>query len=246
MITSIHIENWRSHRESSFTFDSGVNALVGEMGSGKTSVFEALTYGLYGKTRDTQGSLSLDDIIMRSPREADHASVRVEFQRGGHDYTVSRTIERGKGTTEAKLREDGDLIAGPQTREVTGKVEQLLGIDFDLFTQIAYSEQNQLDFFLELPPSERKETIDQLLKIDRFEDARSNLVTLTNRVKDRHQDRKETRSTKTNAATSKTRSANSETRSKNSTNSVQTQKRQKNSSKKQSSSSKKPKSSMKS
>ncbi|RLI96552.1 MAG: DNA replication and repair protein RecF, partial [Candidatus Aenigmatarchaeota archaeon] len=38
MITKVKLKNWRSHLESEFKFTRGTNALVGILGSGKTSV----------------------------------------------------------------------------------------------------------------------------------------------------------------------------------------------------------------
>ena len=48
MIKSIVISNWRSHKKTEIDFSNGTNILVGIMGAGKSSVLEALCYGLYG------------------------------------------------------------------------------------------------------------------------------------------------------------------------------------------------------
>jgi len=192
MIREIRLKDWKSHQDTHLDFSNGVNVLVGEMGSGKSSVLEAMTYALYGELPAVrERKISLDDLIRRSPTKAKKARVELTFTSDGDEYRVERELTRDKGTTESKLYHEGDLIAGPQTSEVSARIAELLGIDFELFTQIIYSQQNELDFFLTLQPSERKEKIDQLLKLDRFEDARSNLVKLNNRVKGRYEDRTE-------------------------------------------------------
>jgi exonuclease SbcC len=191
VIESVRLEDWKSHKETELSFGTGINALVGEMGSGKSAVLEAITFALFGTLPSLQDrTISLDDLIRRSPTKADTAKVEVGFSFDGVEYTVSRIIKRDGGTKEAKLHADGDLVAGPQATEVTAAIEDILGIDYDLFASIIFAEQNELDSFLSLTPGERKETIDRLLKLDRFEDARSNLVTLRNRIKDRYSDRK--------------------------------------------------------
>ncbi|MCJ7450371.1 MAG: AAA family ATPase [Candidatus Nanohaloarchaeota archaeon QJJ-9] len=193
MIERVRIRNWKSHKESELEFDNGVNVLVGEMGSGKSSILEAIVFGLFGKTSAIkERKIGLDDLIRRSPNKAKEASVEVKFKADEKSYRVKRVVKRDKGTTEAKLYRKDELLAGPQTREVTEKVVKLLDLDFDLFTQVVYSEQNKLDFFLNLPPRKRKDRIDQLLNMDRFEKARSNAVTLSNRIKDRYRDKKKT------------------------------------------------------
>ncbi|MFB6265461.1 MAG: hypothetical protein ABEI07_00070, partial [Candidatus Nanohaloarchaea archaeon] len=189
-------------------FSKGVNVLVGEMGSGKSSVLEAITFGLYGTTPSVRSrQVTLDELVRRVPSTADQATVKVGFTHDGTGYSVKRVVERGKGTTEAELRrhggqpgrdterstashhENGELVAGPRSGDVTEEVEELLGIDYDLFSRAIYSEQNELDYFLNLTPGDRKEKIDELLKLDRFETARTTLVTVTNRVEDRRRDR---------------------------------------------------------
>ncbi|MFB6076521.1 MAG: hypothetical protein ABEK12_00125, partial [Candidatus Nanohaloarchaea archaeon] len=88
-----------------------------------------------------------------------------------------------------ELRADGELVEAPQTTEVTAEVEDLIGLDYDLFARTIYSEQNELDYFLTLRAGERKRRIDELLNLDRFETARTSLVTVINRVEGRLDDR---------------------------------------------------------
>lgn len=192
MIDAIELKNWRSHEKTRLSLQSGVNGLVGDMGAGKSSVLEALTYGLYGTLPAVKSrKINLDDLIRRHPTEQDQATVAVEFTIEQTQYRVERTLVRGKGTDKSTLREDGTLIVGDQTSEVTEAVTELLGIGFDLFTTIVYAEQNQMDFFLDLAPSDRREMIDDLLHLDRFEDARSNLVTLRNTIKQEYSAKKQ-------------------------------------------------------
>lgn len=189
MISKVELRNWKSYMEEEFEFGEGVNALIGDMGSGKSSVLEAIVFGLFGKLPAVQERrIGLESLIRRLPNREDEASVKVFFK-AGSQYSVERVVDRDRGTKKSMLRKEGEVVAGPQAKEVTEKVEEIIGLDFDMFTTIIYSEQNALDFFLSLRPSERKEKIDRLLKIDKFEDARSSLVTLKNRVKSKRKTR---------------------------------------------------------
>lgn len=195
MISRVYLRNWRSHKETEVTFSDGVNVLVGEMGAGKSSVLDGITYGLYGtlpalKSRD----ITLEDLLRRTPTQAEEAVVEVDFIIDGTTYTVRREVKRtsnGAKTDTAELRADEDLVEAPQSSEVTAEVTALLGVNYDLFTRAIYAEQNQLDQFLTLRAGERKEKVDELLELDRFEDARQTLVTVTNRIKDRRQSRED-------------------------------------------------------
>ena len=183
MISKLRLRHWKSHMESEFDFDSGVNAIIGIMGSGKTSILQAISFGLYGTFPAHQARrLSLEDLIMNKPQVMDEASVELEFSVGRDDYSVLRVLKRGKGTIKAELRKKGRLVeATPQG--VTGEVSRILDMDYELFSKAVYSEQNGIDYFLKIPRGQRMDHIDRMLRLDRFEKAREGAVALSNRIR---------------------------------------------------------------
>jgi len=186
MITKVKLKNFRSHLDSELDFSGGTNALVGILGSGKTSVINALCFGLFGTFPDIQAKkIKLDEIIMNKPSVKDQAEVVVDFSIDDRNYSVMRVIERGKGTTYSEIREGDKLLDAPNSQRVTELVEKILKVNYDLFSKAIYSEQNRLDYFLTLPKGERMRRIDNLLMIDKFEKARSSAVTLRNKLIDR-------------------------------------------------------------
>src|SRR3989304_9326670 len=186
MISKIRLTNWRSHSNSELIFSSGTNALLGNMGAGKTSILDGICFSLFGTCPSLQSKkLKLDDMIMKKPFEKDKAEIESHFQVDSNVYSVKRVIEKGKGTTYSELRENGKLLEAPSTQRVNELVEKILKIDYDLFSKAIYSEQNALDYFLTIPRGQRMKKIDELLMIDKFEKARSNTVTLINRLAER-------------------------------------------------------------
>ncbi|MCK4714940.1 MAG: AAA family ATPase [Candidatus Aenigmarchaeota archaeon] len=183
MITRIRLRNWKSHLESEFEFSSGVNAIIGIMGSGKTSIMQAISFALFGTFPALQTRrVSLDDLIMKKPQDMKEAEVELEFSLGDKKYSVLRALKKEKGTVKAEFRESGRLIeASPQG--VTREVSRVLDMDYDMFSKAVYSEQNAIDYFLRIPRGQRMEHIDRMLKLDRFEKARENAVSLSNRIK---------------------------------------------------------------
>ncbi|VVB99423.1 DNA double-strand break repair Rad50 ATPase [uncultured archaeon] len=190
MIKSISLENWKTHYRSEFAFEKGTNVIVGVMGSGKSSIMDAISFALYG-TFPAQAArkVSLEETIMDRPVKQEQAKVRVEFDYRGKEYSVERVVKRS-GSNEAYLREAGKILAGPKPTEVNSKVESLLEASYDLFSRAIYSEQNQMDYFLRLSPGQRKEKFDELLGLDRYEKVRQNAATLANRLKKSTEDRK--------------------------------------------------------
>lgn len=191
MISSILLENWRTHKKSVLNFDKGTNVIVGVMGAGKSSIVNAISYGLFGTFPALKSrQVSLEEIIMNKPNKAENAKVVLKLIHGKKNYLIERIIF-SKGTNTAKLYEEEKLIAGPKQTEVNESVEKILGLNYDLFSRAIYSEQNETDFFLKLSPRERKQKFDELLELEKYEIARKNSVSLQNQFKRREIDEKE-------------------------------------------------------
>jgi len=182
MIRKVVLKNWKIHLNSTFVFDKGVNLLVGHMGSGKSSVLDAICFGLYGTFPALQSrKWKIDDLIMRKPFEKNEAEVYVEFEANGKILSARRILRKGRGSY-AEFRENGKLLELQSSQRVTELVERELKTSYELFSKVIYSEQNGLDYFLRLQAGERKKKIDELLMIDRFEKARSSTNTLIHRL----------------------------------------------------------------
>ncbi|MEM7821537.1 MAG: AAA family ATPase [Candidatus Aenigmatarchaeota archaeon] len=186
IVKRVGMKNWRSHLDSSLEFYSGTNALLGRLGSGKTSVLDAICFAFFGTFPNLQvKKLKLDDVIMKRPIEKNMAEVNVEFEVDGKEYFIKRVIERGKGTTYSEIRENGRLIEAPSSQNVTRILEKIIKVDYDLFSKAIYSEQNALDYFLTIQRGQRMKKLDELLAIDKFEKAKSTLVTVINKIFER-------------------------------------------------------------
>lgn len=186
MITNVKLQNWRSHLNSNIEFSSGTNVLTGVLGAGKSSILDAISFGLFGTFPNLQSKkLKLDDIIMSKPALKNKTTIGITFVVDNKEYSVVRVIERGKGTTYSEIREGDKLLDAPNSQRVTEIVQKLLKIDYELFSKAIYSEQNGLDYFLRLSRGERMKKIDNLLRIDRFEKARGSTVTLKNKLIER-------------------------------------------------------------
>lgn len=179
MITKIKIKNWKSYLDEEFNFSRGVNVLLGEMGSGKSSAMDAICFCFFGTIPAIQSrSIKLENLVRRVPEKARSAELELEFVHNGSTYTIRREINKGRST--ASLRKDGKLLESPNPARVNELLAEILKIDYELFSRAIYSEQNNIDYFLNLSPADRKRRMDELLKLDRFENARKNGTTLLN------------------------------------------------------------------
>ncbi|MEM5804850.1 MAG: SMC family ATPase [Candidatus Aenigmatarchaeota archaeon] len=181
MITRMKLKNWRSHEDTQLEFCEGTNALVGIMGSGKSSVMAALCFALFGTFPELQArKVRLEDMIMKKPKPKDEAEVSLWFTTGNDEWCVTRKISRSHATS-AELRKNNVLVESPQPSKVTSEIESLLKMNYDLFSRAVYSEQNAMDMFLTIPKGQRMRKIDELLSIDRFEKARAASAALANK-----------------------------------------------------------------
>lgn len=128
--------------------ERGLYLITGDTGAGKTTIFDAITYALYGEPSGD----NRDPSMFRSKYAQPDTPTWVElvFSYSGQTYTVRRSPEyerpakRGGGTTlqraEAELHlPDGRLVT--KTREVTGEIVNIIGLDRSQFAQIAMIAQ---------------------------------------------------------------------------------------------------------
>jgi DNA repair protein SbcC/Rad50 len=175
-IETVGLEDWKSHSNTEIRFRQGANLLVGIMGSGKSSVLDAICYALYGKLPPIrQKGAGAEDMVARGK---ERACIKLHFSSGEDYFEIRRDLKklaRGGCATDAEIRKNGALVEKGQAA-TTDYVEALCGTSYDMFTRAVYSEQNGIDYFLSIEPGRRKAEIDRLLGLDRLEDARTNIV----------------------------------------------------------------------
>lgn len=141
---------------------SGLYLITGDTGAGKTTIFDAIVFALYG---GASGSSRQTGLFRSKYADAETPTfVELEFDYGGEIYTVRRNPEytrptkRGGGvTTESPdatlIRPDGTVVT--KIKEVTREITELIGVDGDQFTQIAMIAQGDFLRLLLAPTAVR-------------------------------------------------------------------------------------------
>lgn len=160
----------------------GIYLVTGDTGAGKTTIFDAITFALYG---ETSGDIRRSDML-RSKYAADNVPTEVEliFAYGSKEYTVRRNPEyqrpskRGGGMVTQKADAqltypDGNIVT--KTKEVTTAVESILGVNRSQFTQIAMIAQGEFLKLLLAPTEDRKKIFRKIFKTELFQELQDRL-----------------------------------------------------------------------
>lgn len=160
----------------------GLYLITGDTGAGKTTIFDAITYALYGEA----SGASREPSMFRSKYAAPDVPTEVElfFEYAGKQYTVKRNPEyerpktRGDGTTiqkaEAELHyPDGHVLTRP--REVDAAIRDIMGIDRGQFLQIAMIAQGDFLKLLLAPTEDRKKIFRQIFKTQPYQQLQDRL-----------------------------------------------------------------------
>ena len=155
--------------------ESGLYLITGDTGAGKTTIFDAITFALFGEASGenrTAGMLRSKYAEPETPTE-----VEMRFRYRGQDYTVKRNPEyerpakRGGGTTiqkaDAELTlPDGAVLTKP--REVDRKILEILGVNHQQFSQIAMIAQGDFLKLLLADTKERQEIFRKLFETEHY------------------------------------------------------------------------------
>ena len=138
--------------------DRGLFLITGDTGAGKTALFDAITFALYGVTagRDRRPAMLRSDY---APPDAE-TFVELVFTHQEQPVTVRRWPEQGRPAQAELVRENQPILNGDA--EVTAAVTELLGLDAAQFVQVSLLAQNDCTRLLYASGSERDAVLRQL------------------------------------------------------------------------------------
>lgn len=173
----------------------GLFLITGDTGAGKTTIFDAITYALFG---EASGS-SRDESMLRSTYAAENVKtfVELEFEYAGKQYHVRRLPkqmglkDRGVGLTERKaeaiLKIDNEAPIS-DVKKVNAKLAEILGVTFEQYSQIAMIAQGQFRELLLAKTKDRAEIFRSIFKTKPYLDLQERLkkeaTAVNNKVED--------------------------------------------------------------
>jgi DNA repair exonuclease SbcCD ATPase subunit len=133
----------------------------GSNGAGKSSIFEALCWGLFGVTsRGFRGS-QVNRLGCRN------TEVSIDLAIGEDRICVSRYRDHDAFNNKLIIRSNGKDITGPGDRESQVRLNDILKLNWDSFRNVVMFPQG-VNGFASLTDAEQKEILETILGLDRF------------------------------------------------------------------------------
>ena len=169
---------------------SGIYLITGDTGAGKTTIFDAISYALYG---EASGNYRENTTLRSKYASADTPTfVELEFEYNNEIYKINRNPEyprpnkRGEGFTKQNanaelVMPDGSVIT--KIKEVSAKVEEIIGINKNQFSQIAMIAQGDFRKLLNCETNERSKIFRKIFKTEPYHNIEIKLSSLFNELK---------------------------------------------------------------
>ena len=169
---------------------SGLYLISGDTGAGKTTIFDAITFALFGAA--SGDSRTADMLRSKYASAEDPTFVELTFSYRGQKYTVRRNPEyeraktRGTGTTRQAadaqfIYPDGRVVT--KLKEVDRAVREVIGLTREQFSQVCMISQGEFRKLLQADTKERQKIFRDIFGTGLYVDLQDELKTRANAVK---------------------------------------------------------------
>lgn len=160
----LEIKNFKTHEDLAFSFEPNrLVTLVGDNGSGKTSIFSAIAWALYDECLD--GNKGDDVVRIRSGK---NTMVRISWSIDDNEYLVEAYRKDKKHKNSRYLIQNGKNISGNTNKETLATIEQLL-MPKDIFMNCLLFSQYIKNHFADLAYSGQREIFDKMLDLLKYD-----------------------------------------------------------------------------
>lgn len=169
-LKSIELKNIRAHEHLLFEPAlTGITAISGDNGAGKSTIVDAFAWGLYGtRPSGVRNKNLIKDGV--DPKDKT-VSVRSVIVMGGIEYAIERKIINAQGTVECNVwgkqpgKTEFTQVAGPSVSHVEKFLKSELGMNEKGFLTSIFVQQKQVDQIVSATPRERGAVIEDLTGI---------------------------------------------------------------------------------
>jgi exonuclease SbcC len=166
ILKSLRLKNFRKFKDCYIEFPDGVTGVVGLNGVGKSTVFEAVAWTLYGPLA---ARTSTDQIKREGAAPSDPCRVELEFMFDEDIYHVVREMS-GKNLSALGTATVNGKVAVNGAEILSKYIQKKLGMDWKSFYTSIFAKQKELNTLSSMNPSERRQLILRMLGINAVDD----------------------------------------------------------------------------
>lgn len=176
---SLTLRNFLSYGEDAPTLDFTdfrIACVTGLNGHGKSALFDAITWALWGEARKASSDRKPDEGLLRIG--ATDVRVDFEFDLDGQRFRVTRafrkTARSGASTLELQVYDASSdryraISESGSIRKTQARIDRLVRIGYDTFVNSAFILQGRVDEFTRRSPSDRKAILGEILELSRYD-----------------------------------------------------------------------------
>jgi exonuclease SbcC len=143
--------------------DNGIFAITGKTGSGKSSILDAISLALYGKTPRVDVTGNNNDVMTHGTTDC---YSEIVFEAGGKKWKSSWKQERNRNGNlkqiERSVADTDNKIVADKATEVNKKIIDILGLSFEQFTKVILLAQGSFAAFLQADKNDKGELLEQI------------------------------------------------------------------------------------
>jgi len=192
IIKKIKLENIRSYIEREINFELGSTLLSGDIGSGKSSILQAIDFALFGLSK---GVLSGESLLRYGKNKG---SVELEFKIGNFDIKVKRSLKR---SSDSVVQNSGYLEINGAREELSAvelkqRILDLLNYPKETLTKksliyryTVYTPQEEMKSILLSDDKYRIDTLRKIFNIDKYKRIKDNSKIVSYHLRERIKER---------------------------------------------------------
>jgi exonuclease SbcC len=170
---SVRMTSWMRYRDETLADFTGGSliAICGENGAGKSSIFDAITFALYGQTR--LGKMQAAQLISE---DRDRLSVEFEFEADGQRYLIRRSRGHKQGERDQSLwiwdeaASDWAAVPGTEKEDALDRaIAHIVRLSHEAFTASFLLQQGDSTAFIDADPKPRFDIISSLIGLKEYE-----------------------------------------------------------------------------
>ena len=133
-LKTLSLQNFKRYAFYEMTFEEGLCGILGRNGSGKSTIFEAVFFALYGEYKNKE--------LLKTAGIEGNVKVELTFYINEKEYTVIREF-RGRVMTAYATLKCGEETTTTGAKEVTIAINKLLGMGKEAFLHTVFASQKE-------------------------------------------------------------------------------------------------------